>query len=59
MRENTEKSIEVERDLVGKGKFVLMEAASCHETCTEKYIKKKLLWNVLSLYKLPCTGNCI
>lgn len=35
---NAGKSIEVERDLVGKDKFLLMEAASCHETCTEKYI---------------------
>lgn len=53
------KSIEVERDLVGKGKFLLMEAASYHETCTEKYIKKKLLWNIPSLYKLTCTANYI
>jgi len=35
---NAGKSIEVGRDLVGKEKFLLMEAASCHETCTEKYI---------------------
>jgi hypothetical protein len=49
----------VERDLVGKGKFLLMEAASYHETCTEKYIKKKLLWNIPSLYKLTCTANYI
>jgi hypothetical protein len=40
---NTGKSIEVERDLVGKDKFLLMEAVSCHETYTEKYIKKKTI----------------
>ena len=47
----------MERDLVGKDKLLLMEATSCHETSKEKYIEKKLLWNILSLYKLTCTGN--
>lgn len=37
---NAGKWIEVEIDLVGKDKFLMMEAASCYETCTEKYIKK-------------------
>ena len=32
--------MEVERDLVGKDMFLMMEAASCHETHTEMYIKK-------------------
>jgi len=56
---NAGKWIEVEIDLVGKDKFLMMEAASCYETCTEKYIKNTVLWNILSLYQLTYTGNCI